>query len=346
MRKQCMNIISDIIYLYKNFIHWNISKILISIWSILLGFIIVVPIFIIAIIIWSIDPIQWRELLSFVLSWSDISYNIVWEIAMHPYWLVSMVFLIVIGVFLFLLASGYSLLLQANLSLHYLKGKQLKYKKNLYFSVSYISIFMSIICWNFMYLLSPVLVWVGVIFFTYLFFNIGFITLEVLSILIAIATVILILLLVYLVYRIIFWYVLLAQDSKKKKLLSWREYLQKSIKITKWNSFWKFLFICIAYSLILLPFTSFDAHLERESLYLKDTMIYNSWIIDTIEPNQVRYYEYITAEYSSLSNDEISNKIELYYILRIILFFLTYLLFSGLFIHILVSFYIRILRKK
>lgn len=341
-----MHIISDVIYLYKNFIHWNISKILISLWAMILWFIIVAPIFVVAIVIWFIDPINWSELISFVLTGSDVSYSIVWEVAMHPYWLVSMIFLSVSWLFLFLLASSYSSLLQANLALHYLKEKKLKYKKNLYTSRHHILVFMSIICWNIMYLLAPVIIWVWVVFFMYLFFNIGFVSFEGLSLLIAIATVILIIAIVYLVYRIIFGYILLAKDSKKKKLHPGRSYVQESIKITQWSSFWKFLFISIIYSLLLMPFTSFDAHLERESLYLKDTMIYNSWLVDNIEPEQIQYYEYITAEYSHLTDDEILNKIQSFYTLRIVLFFLSYLVFSGLFIYVVTSFYVRVLSKK
>lgn len=346
MRKQCMHIVLDIIYLYKNFMHWNISKILISFWSLLLGFMMAAPIFVIAVIIWFIDPINWSELISFALSWNDISYNIVWEIATHQYWFFCMVFLIIVWIFLFLLASSYSFLLHANLSLHYLKDKPLKFKKNLYMSKVHISTFMSIICWNFMYLFTPFIIWVGIIFFMYLFFNIGFITFNTLSIFIAIATVMLIIWIVYLVYRIIFGYVLLARDSKKKKLLSGKEYLQESIKITQGSSFWKFLFICIVYSLVLLPFTSFDAQLEKESLYLKDTVLYNSGLVDNLEPKQIKYYEYITSEYSHLSDEEILAKIQSFYTIRIILFFLSYFLFSGLFIYIVTSFYVRVLIKK
>lgn len=346
MRKQCKHICVDIIYLYKNFLHWNISKLLISLWSILLGFIVVIPLFIIIIVIWFLDPIAWTELISFILSWSDISYNIVWEIAMHPYWLVCMIFLVVVGMFLFLLASSYSLLLQANLSLHYLKGKPLKYKKNLYTSRKYISTFMSLISWNIMYLLAPIVIWVWVVFFMYLFFNIWFIWFKALSFFIATATVILLIAIIYLVYRIIFGYVLLARDSKKKKLNTAKGYVQESIKLTQGKNFWKFLFISIAYTVVLLPFTSFDWYLETESVYLKDTIVYNSGLVDNLEPEQIQYYEYITAEYSHLSDEEISSKIDSFYMLRVILFFLTYFLFSGLFIYIITSFYIRVLTKK
>jgi hypothetical protein len=346
MRKQSMHILQDVIYLYRNFIHWNVSKIFISFWSMLLGFIIAAPMFLLAVIIWFIDPIDWKELISFIISWSDISYNIIWEIATHAYWLIGMIFLVVVWVFLFLLASSYSLLLEANLSLHYLKEKQLKYKKNLYTSREHIVTFMSIICWNIMYLLAPVIIWVWVVFFMYLFFNVWFISLNGLSVLIAAATIILFFAIVYLIYRIIFGYVLLARDNKKKKLHSWKEYVQESIEITGGSNFFKFLFITIIYSLLLFPFTTFDSYLERESLYLKDTMVYNSGLVDNLEPEQIQYYEYITAEYSDLSDDQILSRIQSYFTLRIILFFLSYLIFSGLFVYVITSFYTRVLSKK
>lgn len=345
MRKQCLHILMDIVFLYKNFIHWNISKILISIWTMVLGIMVAAPVFVLAVLIWFIDPINWGELVQFILSWSDISYNIINKIAAHPYWLVLMLFVLVVGVFLFLLASSYSLFLHSNLALHYLKWKKLWFKKNLYFSRRFVVTFMSIICWNIMYLLAPIIIWVGVIFFIYLFYNIGFIWFQTLSNLIAIITVILILSIVYLVYRIMFGYVYLVKDHKKKKLHSGKSYLLESVKNTKGKSFWKFLFVSILFTLMLIPFTRFDSYLETESVYLKDTIRYNSGLVETLEPEQIPYYEYVTAEYSDMTNDEIMSRINSFFTLRIILFFMMYFVIEWLFIYIINSFYLRVLKK-
>lgn len=75
-------------------------------------------------------------------------------------------------------------------------------------------------------------------------------------------------------------------------------------------------------------------------------MIYNSGLVDNLQPEQIQYYEYITSEYSDLSDDQILTRIQSYFAIRIVLFFLTYLIFSGLFVYVITSFYTRVLSKK
>lgn len=346
MRKQCSQICRDVFHLYKNFLHWNISKILISFWSIGLGVLIWLPFLILALIIWYLDPIQWLEIVSYILSWESIGLDIIEWLWSHPYWFVLMVFALVSSALWFLLASTYSLLLLARLSLHYFDKKPLKYKKNLYFNRDYIITFMGIISWNIMYLLIPVIIWAGVVFFMYLFFNIGFIAFKTLSFLVAIHTVLLIIAIIYVTYRIAFGYIILADEGKNKDLKTSRSYVKKSVKLTKWNNFFKFLFISIVYSIALLPFTSLETYLEREEWYLKDTMLYKSGLLQNLEPQQIQYYEYITSEYAHLDETDIIGQIQSYSQLRFVLFFLSYLIYSGLFVFILTSFYKRVLLKK
>lgn len=339
-------ILFDILFAYKNFVHWNISKILISFWSFTLWIILSLPVFISAIIIGMLDPIEWSEIAAYLLSWSDVSYQLVWGIALHPYNLVFMVFLWVVGLFLFLLWSSYSLFLKAELSLGYVKWKKLKYRKNHYFNRWFIFRYIWIMSWNIVYIIAPIIIWVWVVFFMYLFYNIWFITFNVLSILIAIHTVILLLAELYLIYRLVFWYIILADDAQKKHLESSISYVRKSIEITKWSSFFKFLGLYFVYILLIAPFTLFDGYLENQSSSIKDAIIYNSWLLQNLEPDEIQYYEFISKEYSDLTSEELNSRLQSFATLRIILYFISYLTISGIFVLVLTSFYKRVLLGK
>ncbi len=345
-KKQAHHIFADVKFTYKNILHWVLSKIIISCWSVVLWILVALPFIIIAIIAGLIDPISWSQIISYILTWSDASTELINSMAAHPYWLVFMTLMFVVTAFFFLLASSYNLFLLSRLSLSYVAGKKLVIKKNLYFDVRYILRFMWILCWNIMYLLAPIMIWAWIVFFMYFFFNIWFISFNTLSLLIAVYTFILILSLIYLVYRIIFWYVILADDTRKKHLWTSRSYVRKSIDITSGGNFFRFFIMCIVYSLVLLPFTSISTYYEEQSWYMRDTLIYKSGLLDNLEPKKIQYYEYISKEFKYLSNDEITSRLQMYWYIQIILYFIGYFLFSGLFILLICSFYKRVLTKK
>jgi len=56
-------IFSDVAFTYKNFLHWNFSKILSFLVSILLGLTIALPIIVLVVIVAFIDPINWIQVL-------------------------------------------------------------------------------------------------------------------------------------------------------------------------------------------------------------------------------------------------------------------------------------------
>jgi len=80
-KKLIKNIFSDVLFLYKNFIHWNLSKICINIASFLLGIVLALPFFLLLLFLMWIDPLVWSDLLidgggfSPNFNIADISYN-------------------------------------------------------------------------------------------------------------------------------------------------------------------------------------------------------------------------------------------------------------------------------
>jgi len=79
------------------------------------------PFFVLALIVGLIDPIPWVSIIGYVLTGTDISLELIGSLAQHPYWIAIMVFLIATCIVIFLLASSYSLILQAHLIFSYTK---------------------------------------------------------------------------------------------------------------------------------------------------------------------------------------------------------------------------------
>jgi hypothetical protein len=53
----------DILTVYKNFVHWNISKIIISIVSFLFGILLALPFLLLAGFIAYLSPIDWKSII-------------------------------------------------------------------------------------------------------------------------------------------------------------------------------------------------------------------------------------------------------------------------------------------
>ena len=218
-------ILKDILFVYKNFIHWNISKLIISIWSIILAMGVAFPFFVLALIVGLIDPIPWVSIIGYVLTGTDISLELIGSLAQHPYWIAIMVFLIATCIVIFLLASSYSLILQAHLIFSYTKWKKLGFKDNLYFSKTHISTLMWILCWNMAYLIAPIFIGLSIMLWIYvLHIDLGIISGEVFWILTLIITFIFAFIMSFVVYKILFWYIILSEE-KVKKIKSSRHHL-------------------------------------------------------------------------------------------------------------------------
>jgi len=342
-----LTVLKDISFAYRNFLHWNISKIIISLWSFLLGVILSLPVFTIIIIIWIVDPVNWSEVIAYALSGStEVSIELISALAMHPYNIAFMLLLLATFISLFLLWNSYGLFLRAEVSLWYVKQKKLKYKKNYYFKVAFIQKCIAIFCWSFMYLLVPVIIWAGLLFFTYLFYNAWILSFDGLSIIVALITLILIICELYLLYRLLFGYIIFADHAKKKHTHTALHYVKESIKITKWRVFFKFMFLYILFVVLIAPGILLDGYFETQWAIMRDAILYNSGLLQNLEPQQVQYYEYISQEYNDMTNEEISSKLDSLAALRFILYIVMYLLVSGVFVLWTTSFYKRVLVKK
>lgn len=339
-------ILWDILFVYKNFIHWAFSKICISIWGIIIGTFVSFPFFISAVIVAMIDPIDWNSIIRYALSGGDISLEIIASLAQNPYWFIVVILLLWASVLGFFLGSSYALLLHAYLALHYIKRKKLPFKENLYFSRIHIKTMLSLLCWNVVYIIAPFFIGFSIVLGLYLLHQeLELISYWVFSVLTMGVTIIFVVILAYVIYRILFWYSLLAAE-KVSKIHAARRYIEKSIKITKGKVFFKFLLILGMFFIVMSPFNAIDNYLERKVIILRDTYVYKSWALGNISAQQREYYEFITQEYKDSSLEAIANKAQLTYIMQILYFFFSYFAFGGLLVVIIVSFYKRVLIKK
>ena len=340
------NTILDIYSLYRNFFHWNISKIFIFIWSIILGFLVILPILWILILYAYFVKLGMKELFFQIFSnnlWDDLVVNI---------------FLHFIT-FLFFIAYTYWYALLIKLNLKYLKWGKLKYLKNYYFNfskigkyflMSFINIFILII--PFILLLIIILVlflfiwetWVSDLAATiinwknYLFVIISLILLIVSS-----------LSSLYLLYRVYFSYFIFIEDDKNKHKILF--YIKESFKLTKWfKKILKFTSILIIYLLFLFPIKFVWEYLENSTVHLNNYLSVKDITAEEeayLKQNgNYNYYQSLKLEYSHFSDKELksmSSKYDIYFILfNIFSFSFVYWLLHM----ILCSFYKRELLKK
>lgn len=135
----------NISLLYRNFLHWNISKICIFLYVNIAGFILSLP-FIIALVV------QYFQKYSSLLTGVDI-YTFL-DQNFGTVLLSILLFLIIVAIFISTYTYGYFLLL--NVYKGYLQDEKLPYTKNLYLSWKHFSTYLGVLGWASLYLLLPI----------------------------------------------------------------------------------------------------------------------------------------------------------------------------------------------
>jgi len=327
-------ILQDIFFAYKHFFHWNISKIWAVLASVCIWLLLALPAIVITLIIAFIDPINWIAVLwqeSFLGQLQDIK-NVFWSLGVFVFWALSFLLLF--------LGSGYYLIYILKLSLSYVDRKIMKRKK--LFSVSRKSFFcfLRLSCLTFIYIFSPVFLWIVISSIGISMFGIAFEENFIVKMLLSCIYI----LIVYITYKIQFSFLVFA-DTKNTSF-SAMKYIKKSIEISKPKYFIKFVIIVFLYFLILLPFRSIDTILESNIEDMSNTYNYrNDLFIDLTESDR-EYLEFLALDYEQYEDSELLEKIRTQYTMRILHFFVSYIFFWWLILLIVSSFYRRILLKK
>lgn len=340
------NIFHDVIYLYKNFLHWNISKVIIFLWSIFLWFLAILPFVIFIFLYWYFVDLDLKDLSFQIVSnslWND--------------WIVN-IFLYV-SKFFFVFAYLYWYVLLVHLSLHYVKGKKMKYFSNYYFDIARIRKYMSITIFSALLLALPVL-----LFFILIFGLVLVVWVEESKNLIILSssngennffTIISLLFFivssiwfVYIFYRVCFTYFIFIEDAKHAK--GSLDYIKKSFSLTKgWKSLWRLLVILLIISPFAFTVKFIWGYLEHEASHLN-----NYLVVKNITPEeeeylkttpQYSYYQSLIVKYSDIPEDELKSmgvKNDVSFLLFSVL---SFILIYGVFTMILSSFYKRELLK-
>ena len=332
----------DVSLLYKNFFHWNISKLIIFVWSILLGLISVVPLILIFLIytFFSSSDVNIGMLIKWMLTGSLLN-DFFWNII-----------LLLIVVFYFIFYSYWNLLL-INIYNYYQDNKILLYKKNEYFNFKKICNFLKLTIVNFVILFIPVLffsilVWILVLFsggltqatsivnenpFNYI--TISFYVFFILCFLF----------MFYLFYRIMFSYLVFSDknyyDNKKNVFNYIKESFNKTKKI---KSFFKFFTIIILFLIITIPIKIVWVALKNNVKILTDYSIYKKLNQDQkeqITKTDPYYFESLELEFKWFSDNELTRKLDLNELYIMLFSVFSFLFINWLFVMIYSSFYRR-----
>lgn len=332
---------SDIYILYKNFIHWNFSKIIIFCFSVCLWLLIIIPFLI----------------LYFIFSWFSLweLYNLIisiiftWKVLT---WYLANVFYLLI-VWLSTIWFMYSYILLIKLNLNYLKDKKIWYLKSVKFNCKNFLKYIGLSCLFLLVLSIPIIIFLILITILFLilwwyesvlamvnesFFN----YFSIISLLTFLLTIFIIF---YFAFRLIFSFIFLVEEEKLWVIWLFKKSFKKTSgfkKLFKWILLFFIMWIC------LFPFFLLGAYINNEKNDLDNFVRYETLNIEQktqILDSGNYYYSGLVVKYNGINLEEISRK-QFYYKMYIILFYIFKFLFIyWLFTMLLTSFYKRIIIK-
>lgn len=293
MLETLKSILWDIQLIYKNFFHWNISKILIYICSILLGILLSVPF--ILILAWSMyfDPIPWKEVISSYYQSGSLNMSLLSYVYNNMWILIGEAVLLLSAFLFFIFWYSYKTLTFTNIYFWYITGEKIPYFKNIYFHIQTIFSYIKLLSLVIVTLLIPILIfWISFFILIYIFwwiemvfklFDTGNNTLF--SIILWIIAFICLFVFMYLAYRLSFSYMILLDKNNyaDKKWISF--YIKESFHITSWLKIFKFLYLMILFSLCMLPLNYLGESLKNVNMgiiFLYDVVIFLtiSWLFE------------------------------------------------------------------
>lgn len=343
MLKLTKQIFIDIIKLFRNFIHWNISKILITIFSYLIWIVFIIPFLVIAWIIWFFIPVEWWIIFSSILSNQEIPYQaVIWFLnnyfILFLFWLVIVLSVISLGIWV-----SYSKVLLFNLNLWYLKWEKINYFNNVTFNSKYILKYLQIILWNILFWLIPI----SIFLFSFITFSLIILFWSspadqlawwwnLFNIILLIIFILCVFIFIYISYRLIFSYILLIDKGYEKKAFY---YIKKSFELTSWiKNLLNFFWLAILLTIILLPFQVISDSINTE---VKDIKDYSNWNVryETKRMElELKYWEY--------SEEELKKAYSSLYIIKIIFAFIGFIAITWILEMFITSYYFREIKHK
>jgi hypothetical protein len=217
------NILADLSLVYKNFIHWNISKVIIYVWALLLGILLSLPFFLLLAWIVFLDPIDWKDIIATYNITNSVGLSFLTAISTYYVYIIIEFFIFVLWVAFFSFWYSYYIIPLTNLYINYLKWVKLSFFSNIYFNFKKIFSYISILIWGTMVFFIPLVVFILWFFISLLLlWGIENVfqayeqwTVSIFSVIIWIIFLICFLIFIYLAYRVSFAYVILLDKDFK-----------------------------------------------------------------------------------------------------------------------------------
>ncbi|MFA5917571.1 MAG: hypothetical protein WC850_05060 [Candidatus Gracilibacteria bacterium] len=352
--KLIKSIFKDTKNLYRNFLHWNISKVFISLGSIVLSFLLALPSIIALVIMYFVFDLN-----SYITSLDVSILSLLGFLSSQPLVFILFIIFSLLTFFSALIGYSYRRVLFTKLNLSYIDGKNLNYIKNSYFDFKLI--------WKYFKVISLVALFVSVPFFVFIigFFILFFIfggasgvqalltssQFNLFSLIALLLLVICIVAFVYISYRLYFAVIMLVDEKHYKDNETPMFYIKKSFLKTKdIFVFMKFILIMILLSIVILPFGFLQDFYSKS---LKDVRVYRQYysmgeteksIVDKDVNNT--YINELKMYYYGFSAEKLNSLEVTYFYLNYFLIILNYIIFFGLFEMVIVSFYKHEIIKK
>ena len=331
------NIFWDIFMLYKNFIHFNISKILIFLVSILYWFVFFLPFALI--LFWIYYYIN--STMSIALVWANFYLALIYKIAY------------VLWMFFAFWAFSYYFVLLIKLDLKYIKQKKLELKKNYYFDLKLFFKYFKLFLLNFLIVFTPFLILIVIL--SILIFFLGWVSnvnqmiinspVNSFSIISLVLFIITFLSIIYLSYRTLFSVVILVDEYKKKKLEKVTYYIKKSFLLTKWfKKIFRFFVVFTLVLLFSLPVVIPNNFLSQKAKEISDYLYITNNRVN-LNDFDYKYLDYLQKKYSNKNSLVLQKEFKKTLYLSLFFKLLYFLFIVWLFEMFLVSFYKRELKK-
>lgn len=253
-------ILRDFLLMYKNFFHWNVSKIMIYIWAALFALLIASPFFAIAIAIGFYDPVNWQEIFGYYTQTGRLPITFMETIEVHWANVILNSSLILLWFWMLFVGWMQYLVTSSRLYLWYIDGEKLPFFANSYFSFAYFKKLTTFLGWFGLILLAPVLFFV--VISAGAFFGIWYETIiqndEQFVLIVALGFMISLVVFFYLTLRFGYGYLVLCDQKNYPEKKSWLFYVKESNKLTQWNMF-QIVWITLLFAVCLyLPIEIFS----------------------------------------------------------------------------------------
>lgn len=342
MKSDIKSLFVDVLTLYKNFIHWNISKTFIFLWGIICGFVTLIPFALIFYIFSLFSNTDFSVYIWALLNWTYTG-SFTWDIIYF------------LSLWAFVLGYYFNFILLLKLNSSYLSWEKLSYKKNEYLNYKLFLRYLFLSFLLFLIFLIPILLSIVILslIIAFLWWISEVSTMVInnpgnpFSIISLIIFIILCISIFYLFYRFIFSYFLLIEENNKIKKI--HNIIIDSFYKTSWfKKFFNFFVLLIIIFSFYLPFSIAKTYINWNYDDLNNYVSYmNLKEEDREYLKELSPYKYNSLElkYNWLDSVQIEDLQSKFYYSSIIFSIFEFIIIFGVFSMFLTSFYNRNIKQ-